>query len=71
MNKLIVFFTLTFLSCSSSKPNKTADGWTSLFDGKSLTGWRASENPSTFTADSGMIIVHGPRAHLFYEGTVM
>ena len=41
-----------------------------LFDGTSLTGWKASENPATFSVDSGMIIVHGPRAHLFYDGPV-
>lgn len=45
-------------------------GWVSLFDGKTLTGWRASENPSTFTVADGAIVVFGERAHLFYEGTV-
>src|SRR5687767_15185335 len=49
--------------------NHSAD-WVSLFDGKSLTGWRASENPSTFSVQNGEIVVHGPRAHLFYEGPV-
>ena len=47
-----------------------SDGWISLFDGKSLTGWRASENPGTFTVKDGMIAVHGNRAHLFYMGDV-
>jgi hypothetical protein len=42
-----------------------------LFDGKSLDGWRASENPSTFKIENGLIVAHGPRAHLFYEGPVM
>ena len=56
-------------SCTASKKSTSA-GWISLFDGTSLTGWNASENPSTFSVDSGMIIVHGPRAHLFYNGPV-
>jgi len=59
-----------FLSCSSTK-NSTADnGWISLFDGKSLANWKASENPATFSVADGAIVVHGPRAHLFYEGPV-
>ena len=42
--------------------------FTSLFDGKSLEGWTASENPETFRVEDGLIVVHGPRAHLFYTG---
>ncbi len=44
--------------------------WVSLFDGKTLDGWRASEHPRTFSVEDGKIVVHGPRAHLFYEGPV-
>jgi hypothetical protein len=44
------------------------DGWVSLFDGKSLEGWKVGDNGATFHADSGMIIVHGNTAHLFYTG---
>jgi len=44
--------------------------WISLFDGKSLAGWKVGDNASTFHVDSGMIIVHGNTAHLFYEGDV-
>lgn len=44
------------------------DGFASLFDGKTLTGWKASENPTAFSIDNGTIKCHGPRAHLFYAG---
>ena len=44
--------------------------WISLFDGKSFDGWKASENPSTFSIEDGKIKVAGPRAHLFYVGEV-
>ena len=44
--------------------------WISLFDGKTLDGWRASEHPDTFSVEDGAIVVHGDRAHLFYEGPV-
>lgn len=46
-------------------------GWVSLFDGKTLTGWKVNENPATFTVADGAIVVNGPRAHLFYDGEVM
>ncbi len=47
------------------------DGWISLFNGKDLTGWKkATENPDTIRVENGMIVVNGPRCHLFYEGPV-
>ena len=58
-------------SFSTAKISTGQDGWLSLFDGKSLTDWKASENPATFSVENGAIVVNGPRAHLFYEGPVM
>ena len=54
---------LALLACASrpsmgQTPSRTAsrtDGWLPLFDGKSLTGWRASENPATFRVPGGQI----------------
>lgn len=43
-------------------------GWTPLFDGRSLEGWKAAEHPATFTAGDGVIKARGERAHLFYAG---
>ncbi|MBB1283752.1 DUF1080 domain-containing protein [Flavisolibacter sp. BT320] len=60
---------LSVMRCSVQKSNSD-EQWISLFDGKTLTHWRASENPSTFTVQDGSIVVKGPRAHLFYEGPV-
>lgn len=45
-------------------------GWVNLFDGKSLNGWKVGDNAATFSVDSGMIIVHGKTAHLFYVGDI-
>ncbi len=47
-----------------------AGEWISLFDGKTLDGWRANEHPETFKVEDGKILVHGERSHLFYVGPV-
>jgi hypothetical protein len=67
MNKLLFALALG-LALTASAADK--DGWISLFDGKSLAGWKANENPDTFKVENGELIVKGPRAHLFYVGDV-
>jgi hypothetical protein len=47
-----------------------AGEWQSLFDGKSLDGWQANENPGTWVVQNGTMITKGPRSHLFYVGPV-
>jgi hypothetical protein len=42
--------------------------WISLFDGKSLAGWKANEHADTFKVENGQIVAHGERTHLFYVG---
>lgn len=71
MRKLTVV--LTVMGCllaGMAMAQKKSNGWISLFDGKSLNDWKVGENASTFTVDSGMIVAHGPVAHLFYNGKV-
>lgn len=46
------------------------DGWISLFDGKTLNGWKVNEHPETFNVENGAIVVNGPTSHLFYVGNV-
>jgi len=46
------------------------EGWESLFDGKTLNGWKASENKNSFSVRDGMIVAAGPRSHLFYAGPI-
>jgi Domain of Unknown Function (DUF1080) len=76
MKKLILICVLLMAlgACSGARPGPAAgplpEGWISLFDGKSLRGWQANENPATFKVDQGRIVVHGERAHLFYTGEV-
>ncbi len=44
------------------------DGWQPLFNGKSLAGWRASENAASWRVENGALVASGPRSHLFYVG---
>jgi Domain of Unknown Function (DUF1080) len=44
--------------------------WANLFDGKTLTGWRPSENKSSWKVVDGLLTADGPRSHLFYTGPV-
>ena len=67
----LVTLLLGVVAFTSATNTTRSDDWIPLFDGKTLTGWRASENPSTFSVSNGEIVVHGPRAHLFYDGPVM
>ncbi len=71
MRLLFSFLAATFflVSCSSTSKSNGSK-WISLFDGKSLDGWKVGDHPETFKVDSGMIIVNGVTSHLFYEGDV-
>ncbi|MEZ0387018.1 MAG: DUF1080 domain-containing protein [Verrucomicrobium sp.] len=45
------------------------DGWTSMFNGKDLAGWKSNEEvPGAFTVEGGELKSGGGRAHLFYVG---
>jgi hypothetical protein len=44
--------------------------WVSLFDGKTLDGWKAGGNGGTFSVRDGALVADGPRSHLFYNGPV-
>ena len=56
------------------QPPKDADNdddFVPLFTGKNLDGWTpAKESPESFSVNDGVLIVKGPRSHLFYTGDV-
>jgi hypothetical protein len=53
-----------------SSKKKAEKGWVSLFNGKNLDNWKFSEDDGTFSVKDGMIVVHGKRSHLYYDGPV-
>lgn len=71
MKKNILFIVAVLIlgACSNTNKIKGNKGWISLFDGKSLEGWKAN-GQGTFSVEDGSIKVAGPTSHLFYEGSV-
>ena len=65
-----VLITLAILVSCKAQNKANGDGWISLFDGKSLNGWKVGANASTFSVKDGAIVANGPVAHLFYVGDV-
>ena len=41
-------------------------GWIAMFDGKTLEGWKAGDNPESWSVKDGKIVGDGERSHLFY-----
>jgi hypothetical protein len=52
-----------------AEPPASEQGFVSLFDGKSLSGWKkAEENPDSWKVTDGKLMCDGARCHLFYTG---
>lgn len=47
---------------------ETEAGFVSLFDGKTMNGWKVNENPGSWKVEDGNLVCKGERAHLFYVG---
>lgn len=60
-----------FMGALAAAPLVAADdGWVELFDGRTLNGWRPSENKASWKVAGGQLAADGPRSHLFYAGPV-
>src|SRR5690606_34568875 len=65
----LMVVSLGLVSCANSQKAGKAR-WVSLFDGKSLDGWKVGENADAFVVEDGAIVVNGRVGHLFYMGEV-
>ncbi len=71
MKRLMIAAAVSMLvTASLTAAAANEEGWISLFNGKNLDGWKASENPDSFQVEDGVLVVDGPRGHLFYDGPV-
>jgi putative membrane-bound dehydrogenase-like protein len=62
---------IAYLGSGKQVPLPTeGDGWTSLFNGRDLTGWQANLKPESFIVEGGLLKAHGLNgmSHLFYVG---
>lgn len=69
---LVLLLAMGGFAADTSEPE---NGFTSLFDGKTLDGWKVGQNANAFQVHDGMIVMEYPAtdrgpAHLFYVGTV-
>ncbi|RXK60722.1 DUF1080 domain-containing protein [Lacibacter luteus] len=65
--RLSILVTMAFMFLAATAPVKKKK-WISLFDGKTLNGWKVGANAETFKVEDGAIVVNGKVAHLFYNG---
>ena len=76
MKKLSILLSVFALSILAFKPAEPFsnlsfdDGWVEFINGKDFTGWKASENTSTWSVTDGLFQAVGKRSHLFYEGGI-
>lgn len=69
MKKLITLFTV--MAAFAAAPLFALEaGFESLFDGKTLDGWKINDNQSAFSVEEGAIKANGDCTHLFYVGKV-
>jgi Domain of Unknown Function (DUF1080) len=63
----ILLFAFTGAALVSGQEAKQEDGFVSMFDGKSFSGWKINESPDSWKIEDGVIVAHGARSHLFYD----
>ena len=66
--KYFLAILLFHLSLSQCYVLAQESGFTPLFDGETLAGWKASENVDSWSVKDGTLVCAGPRSHLFYTG---
>jgi hypothetical protein len=70
MRYLKTFSIATLVTLAAATLPAQDKGWVSLFDGKTLDGWKVGVNATSFKVEDGAIVINGPRAHLYYVGPV-
>ena len=66
--KLLVVAVILLSFCPGKGGEKNK--WISLFDGKTLDGWKVGDHAIAFSIENGTIAVNGEVAHLYYDGPV-
>ena len=62
---------MVLLPLAPQAPPAGEPGFTSLFNGRDLTGWKIVGSPEAFRVENGAIVAGGtPASHAFYDGAV-
>jgi len=64
--KCAMFLAAAGLAAACSMAADDNGGWISMFDGKTLEGWKAADNAASWSVRDGKITGDGERSHLFY-----
>jgi hypothetical protein len=54
----------------SQEAGTVEPGFTSLFNGTDLTGWKIGGPPESFSVKDGAIVANGRASHAFYDGPI-
>jgi len=68
LNRRALFALLLAAPAAARSYASAEDGWISLFNGRSLDGWKAGERAESFSVAEGCIVASGGRSHLYYTG---
>ncbi|MFO1475436.1 MAG: DUF1080 domain-containing protein [Verrucomicrobiota bacterium] len=61
--------TLAAAACSATLALAADPGFTPIFDGQTMAGWKpANENTNTWKIEDGALVTRGNRCHLYYVG---
>ena len=63
-------FVLLFALATSFQVQAPAvdTGFTSLFNGRDMSGWKIGGSPESFSVRDGAIVASGPASHAYYDG---
>lgn len=66
--KIMLVLLMTLVGASQAGQPAVEQGFTSLFNGKDLTGWRIGGPAESFSVRDGAIVAQGPASHAYYDG---
>lgn len=66
MRSILAASIVMALLCSFVQAQDENDGWTNIFNGQNLNGWKANDTEGEFYVEDGMILGQGGRCHLYY-----
>ena len=71
MKRLFTTVALALVSISAfvlAADPASEEGFVTIFDGKSLDGWKINESPESWALKDGELVGKGRRSHIFYVG---